>query len=52
MRYRIIDKEKHIQRLAVLMVFVVLIGFASMVNTIEKRFPESLSNYEESIEGR
>jgi hypothetical protein len=52
MRYRIIDKEKFIQRLAVLMVFVVLIGFASMVNTIEQRFTESLINYEESVEGR
>jgi hypothetical protein len=52
MRYKIIDREKFNSRLTVLIVFAVLIGFASMVNTIEQRFPESLSNYEESMKLR
>lgn len=52
MRFKIIDREKFNSRIAVLMIFVVFIGFISMVNTIEQRFPESLSRYEECMEGR
>jgi hypothetical protein len=52
MRYRIIDKEKFNSRLAVVVVLAILIGFISMVNTIEQRFPESLNRYEECMEGR
>ena len=49
MKHKIIDREKHVQRITILIIFIVIIGFVSMVNTIEQRFPESLKKYEESI---
>jgi len=49
MKRKIIDREKFNQGLTILIIFIVIIGFISMVNTIEQRFPESLKKYEESI---